>query len=195
MKILLVSDVESRFIWDYFDKKAFTGVELILSCGDLSASYLEFLVTMIGAPLFYVPGNHDKRFTIEPPAGCIDIDRKLTVMNGIRILGLGGCRSPHDDIHQHTENSMSRYIRKLRRAIKRAGGFDILLTHAPAFGLGDGKDLFHTGFNCFVELLDEYQPAFHFFGHQHKNYMFEKPVESYKNTQLINAYGYKILDI
>lgn len=195
MKILLVSDVESRFIWDYFDKKAFEGVELILSCGDLSASYLEFLVTMIGAPLFYVPGNHDKRFTIEPPCGCVDIDRKLTVFNGTRILGLGGCRSPYDDIHQHTESSMSKYIRKLSRAIKRAGGFDILLTHAPAFGLGDGKDLFHMGFNCYVTLLDEFNPAFHFFGHQHKNYMFEKPVENYKNTQLVNAYGYKIIDI
>lgn len=195
MKILIVSDLESSYIWDYFDKKAFSDIDIILSCGDLSASYLEFLVTMVGAPLFYVPGNHDKHFDIKPPCGCADIDRKLVTACGLRILGLGGCRSPINEIHQYTEKTMSRHVKKLKRTINRAGGFDILLTHAPAFGLGDGKDLFHTGFECYVELLDQYQPAFHFFGHQHKNYMFEKPIESYKNTQLVNAYGYKIINV
>ena len=33
--------------------------DLILSCGDLSARYLSFLVTMARCPLLYVHGNHD----------------------------------------------------------------------------------------------------------------------------------------
>lgn len=194
MRILLVSDIESRYIWDYFDKAVFSGIDIILSCGDLAASYLEFLVTMVGAPLFYVPGNHDKCFEEAPPEGCVNIDGKLVSIRGLRILGLGGCRSPHRDIHQYSEEDMSRRIRRLKLTLKRAEGFDILVTHAPAFGLGDGEDLFHKGFECFVELLDKYQPMFHFFGHQHKNYTHKNPIESYKNTRLVNACGYKIIE-
>ena len=47
MKILVVSDIESKFIWDHFDPERFRDVKMIISCGDLSARYLSFLVTMI----------------------------------------------------------------------------------------------------------------------------------------------------
>jgi hypothetical protein len=33
--------------------------ELVLSCGDLSVDYLEYLVTVAAVPLLFVPGNHD----------------------------------------------------------------------------------------------------------------------------------------
>jgi len=195
MRILVVSDKESRYIWDHFDKSVFSDIGMILSCGDLSAPYLEFLVTMVnGAPLFYVPGNHDRGFATAPPEGCVCADGKIVSAGGLRVLGLGGCRSPHRNIYQYTERDMARRVRRMRRAIKKEGGFDILLTHAPAFGLGDGRDLFHRGFECFVGLLDTYQPKYHFYGHQHKNYSHEKPPESYKNTQLVNAFGYKIIE-
>ena len=52
LRILAVSDLESKFIWEHFDPELFRGVDLILSCGDLKASYLSYLVTMIPAPLF-----------------------------------------------------------------------------------------------------------------------------------------------
>ena len=74
MKLLVVSDVESKFIWDHFDREYFRDVGLIISCGDLSANYLSFLVTMLPCPLLYVPGNHDKRYAVAPPLGCSDID-------------------------------------------------------------------------------------------------------------------------
>ena len=51
MKILVVSDREEPYIWDYFDMERFRDVDLVLSCGDLKAEYLSFLVTMIKAPL------------------------------------------------------------------------------------------------------------------------------------------------
>ena len=70
MRILAVSDFESKFIWDYFDPQVFKGVDVIISCGDLKASYLSYLVTMIPAPLYYVCGNHDKSFHKDPPQGC-----------------------------------------------------------------------------------------------------------------------------
>ncbi len=54
LRALVVSDHESEYIWDYFDASVFKGVDVIVSCGDLKAEYLSFLVTMIPAPLLYV---------------------------------------------------------------------------------------------------------------------------------------------
>ena len=54
-----------------------------------------FLVTMIPCPLFYVPGNHDKKYEREPPEGCVNIDGRVIEYKGVRMMGLGGCNSPH----------------------------------------------------------------------------------------------------
>ena len=52
MKILLLSDTEDKALWDHYSPDRLAGVDLILSCGDLRAEYLEFLVTMTNLPLF-----------------------------------------------------------------------------------------------------------------------------------------------
>ncbi len=90
MKLLLISDKESEYLWDYYQPGRLDGVDLILSCGDLHAQYLSFLVTMGGMPLLYVHGNHDKTYDRRPPEGCECIEDKLVVRKGLRILGLGG---------------------------------------------------------------------------------------------------------
>ena len=46
MRILAISDIESKYLWDYFEKSKLDGIDLIISCGDLKRQYLEFLVTM-----------------------------------------------------------------------------------------------------------------------------------------------------
>jgi len=86
VKILVVSDEESKYIWDHFDPERFKDIELIISCGDLNAKYLSFLVTMIPAPLYYVHGNHDKGYEKNPPLGCVCIDDRLVEFKGLRIL-------------------------------------------------------------------------------------------------------------
>ena len=194
MKILLVSDREEPYIWDYFDKERFKDVELVLSCGDLKAEYLSFLVTMINAPLFYVPGNHNTSYLMQPPEGCESADDRLITYKGVRILGLGGCMNYSNKEFQYTEEQMEKRIRKLRRTIKKHNGFDILLTHAPAFGLGDGTDRAHIGFKSFVTLLDTYSPRYFFHGHQHLNYGRQPRTMQYKDTTIVNAYGYYLID-
>ena len=92
MKILLLADEELPGLWDYFQKEKVDGVDLILSCGDLRAEYLEFLVTMAHCPLLYVHGNHDGAYSRHAPEGCVDIDGRLYDFRGLRILGLGGSR-------------------------------------------------------------------------------------------------------
>ena len=82
MKILAVSDIESKYLWDYFEPKKLEGVELILSCGDLAAEYLSFLATFTHAPVLYVHGNHDAGYENRPPEGCICIEDEIFTYRG-----------------------------------------------------------------------------------------------------------------
>ena len=66
MKILVVADEESPYLWDFYKPDRLKDVDLILGCGDLNQQYLEFLVTMANVPLLYVPGNHDKGYINYP---------------------------------------------------------------------------------------------------------------------------------
>ena len=67
MKILVLADVESKYLWDYFEKSKLEGIDLIISCGDLKASYLSFLATLSSVPVLYVHGNHDEKYKKIPP--------------------------------------------------------------------------------------------------------------------------------
>lgn len=194
MKILLVADREEPYIWDYFDHERFRDIEMIISCGDVKAEYLSFLVTMIKAPLFYVPGNHNDRYTLHPPEGCVSIDGKIVDYKGIRVMGLGGSRFYSGGIFQYSESQMQRRISRLKARIWWNRGFDILVSHAPAWGLGDGKDLCHQGFQAFNRLIDKYSPRYFIHGHQHLGYNTQPRIIHYRNTTIINAYGYHILD-
>ena len=189
MKILAISDKESELLWDYFKPSYLADIDLILACGDLDPRYLEFLVTLGHCPLLYVHGNHDENFKRIRPLGCINIEDKIYVHNGVRILGLGGSRKYRDGAHQYTESQMKRRSRKLWPKLMYHKGFDILLTHAPARGHGDLDTPTHAGFDTFVHLMDKYEPSYHIHGHVHLNYNLGAPrVRKYNNTTLINAY-------
>ena len=195
VKALVVSDHESSFIWDYFDKSVFQGVDVIFSCGDLKASYLSFLTTMVAAPLYYVHGNHDASYIHKPPEGCESMENAIIEINGIRFLGFGGCKSNSPKPFHYTEKSMNKQIIKRIPQICTYGGFDVLVTHAPAAGLGDGEDVFHQGFSSFRTLINQFTPLYHLHGHQHLNYGSKNYMIQYGATTIINAYGYRILDI
>lgn len=196
MKILLIADKESPYLWDYYQPGRLKDIDLILSCGDLKAEYLSFLVTMSTAPLFYVHGNHDTTYNKFPPEGCECIDDRLVTFGGLRIMGMGGCMRYSQRDHQYTEKEMQRRLHKQRHALRRAKGVDILLTHAPAKGYGDGKDLCHQGFECFVPFVEQYHPRFMVHGHVHMNYGtgISRKLQ-HGDTTIINAYERYILEI
>lgn len=196
MKILAVSDEECLALWDYYTPGRLDGIDLIISCGDLKASYLSFLVTMAKCPVLYVPGNHDTRYDRNPPEGCDPIDGHVVVYNGIRIMGLGGCRKYHPGPHQYTETEMRRRIRKLRFPLWRTKGVDIVVTHAAPEGLGDADDPAHRGFEAFRDLLDKYRPSHLIHGHVHMTYGHNTPRElDHNDTKIINAYERYIIEI
>ena len=196
MKILIVSDEECPFLWDYYVPGKLDGIDLIISCGDLNSRYLSFLVTMAKCPVLYVHGNHDTGYKQNPPEGCDCIDDAIVVYNGVRIMGLGGCRKYHPGAHQYTEKQMRLRIALLTWKMKRLGGIDILVTHAPPEGLGDDEDPAHWGFAAFREFLDKFHPKYFVHGHVHMTYGRNIPrVRDHNGTTLINAYERYILEI
>ena len=189
MKILAISDVPSKALWDYCTKEKLEGVDLILSCGDLPKKYLEYLTNFTASPILYVHGNHDGNYRGAEPGGCICVDDEVYVWRGLRIMGLGGSiRYNKEETYQYTEREMKRRVRKLWFKAHRVGGIDLLLTHSPASGLNDGEDRAHKGFQCFNDLLDEYEPKWFVHGHVHLNYDAKLPrVCERGNTTVINA--------
>ncbi|MBQ5335713.1 MAG: metallophosphoesterase family protein [Oscillospiraceae bacterium] len=189
MKIMAMSDVESKSLWDFYKKGKLSGVDLIISCGDLHPEYLSFIETVSNMPLLYVHGNHDEKYAKHPPEGCECIEDRVYVHNGIRILGLGGSMRYRPGLHQYTEQDMQRRIRKLWLKLRRTRGFDILVTHAPAKGFHDGDDLCHQGFEAFLPLIEQYQPKYFIHGHMHMDYGLKTPrVSQLGSTTVINAY-------
>lgn len=197
MKILVLADAESKYLWDYYDKSKLEGIDLIISCGDLAPQYLSFLATFTHAPVLYVHGNHDTCYEETPPDGCICIDGSIYVFNGVRILGLGGSMEYkfNGSPNQYTEAAMEKRIKKMKRTIKKYNGFDMLITHSPAFNINDSSDLAHTGFKCFRTLMEDYRPKYFVHGHVHINYGRDFVRESsYLNTKVINAYEKYIIE-
>lgn len=192
---MTIADEESAYLWDHFEKSKLAGIDLIISCGDLNPHYLSFLATFTSAPVLYVRGNHDGKYEKTPPEGCICIEDQIYVHEGIRILGLGGSMRYTGGPNQYTERDMRKRVSKLWFPLLRHRGFDILVTHAPAYQLGDGRDLPHQGFKTFVELMDKYHPRYFLHGHVHMTYGRNyKRYDKYEDTQIINGFERFVFD-
>ena len=196
MKILTIADEECDALWEYYVPGRLKEYDLIISCGDLKASYLSFLVTMARCPVLYVHGNHDTGYDRKPPEGCDCIDDHFVVYNGIRILGLGGCRKYHPGPYQYTEKEMRRRIRRLKFQLWRHKGVDIVVTHAAPEGLGDDEDVAHWGFKALRDLIEKYHPAYLVHGHVHMTYNHNIPREmEHGGTRVINAFERYVIEI
>lgn len=202
MRILTLSDKVVESLHGPALTQIAHGVEMVLSCGDLPADYLEYIVSMLNVPLFYVMGNHgsdggERVF----PEGCENVDMRAVEYKGLLIAGLeGSIRYNNRPNFQYTENEMRAKLAKLTPALvlnrARYGRYlDILITHAPPYQIGDGEDLPHRGFKSFVWLIDNYKPRYLIHGHVHVYDNREQTQIQRGTTTIINTYGYKILDI
>lgn len=186
MKILLISDEEDPALWDYYRPGRLDGYDLIVSAGDLDPEYLSFLVTMSRAPVLYVHGNHDGCYQKHPPEGCECIEDRVVTVKGLRILGLGGSALYSGGPHQYTERQMRRRIFRANARIRRANGVDLIVTHAPPGGFGDGEDYAHRGFAAFLPLIARWRPKALIHGHVHLRYGMER-VRMLDGTAVVNA--------
>lgn len=194
VRIMVLADVPNRAIWDFFEPSRLKGIDLIISCGDLPAEYLAFISTFFNGDVLYVHGNHDKEYLCCPPGGCIDIEDRIYVYKGIRILGLGGSIRYKKGPYQYTQAEMHRRVLKLWFKLKKAHGIDILVTHSPAMGINDIPDHVHEGFAAFLELIHRYHPRYLIHGHVHMNYGRCPRISEYEGTTIINAYDKYIFE-
>ena len=218
MKILCVSDTTRSLAFSSNVSGIYKGTSLILSCGDMPMASHDYLSTMLRKDVYYVYGNHnletfrmdmdkDVRFASRFNRDCNDdfygfmIDGKCVrdKSTGLIIAGLGGSMRYNNGESQYTEAQMRRRIRKLAMTLRynkiRYGRYlDILITHAPPFGIGDGEDLCHRGFRCFLDFMDKYTPKYLLHGHVHLDDHNSNRVSRYGGTQVINVFGSYLLD-
>ncbi|MGB3210836.1 MAG: metallophosphoesterase [Desulforhopalus sp.] len=197
MKILSVSDTVSKNLLESVGGgPAITDIELILACGDLPPEYLSALKNRYDTPLFYVLGNHDLRYAESPPLGCVHIDRQIVNLGALRITGFSGSRWYNGSVNQYTEKQMASFIRKMRFALWRSKGIDLVITHAPPRFIHDAEDPCHRGFRVYLDFIEKYRPLYFIHGHIHA--LFENDSERItrvKSTTVLNSYGFHVLEV
>jgi len=206
VKILAVSDQVLDRVYTLASSGQFQNIELILGCGDLPHEYLEYLVTVLNVPLFYVPGNHDAeedpRQIDSHAEGGSNLDLKLVRHKRFLIGGFGGSiRYRPAGTNQYTQQQA--YIRVYRllprlllNRVQYGRALDVLISHSPPWGIHDDKDPAHNGLKALNWLIHFAQPRYHFHGHTH---FFNKNIESSETTvgltKVINVFPYRTIDV
>jgi Icc-related predicted phosphoesterase len=208
VKLLAVTDKVVDLIYSPSVVEKFGDVDMVLSCGDLPYYYLEYIVTMLGVPLLYVHGNHDPPVEyaasgaqLTGPGGGVNIHGRLVREKGLSVAGLEGSirYKPHGK-YQYTEGQMWRRALRLAPALlyhrlATSRPLDILLAHSPPFGIHNGRDRTHVGFNSFLWLMRHFKPRYLLHGHRHVYNPLETTETCYQDTTVINVYPYKVLEI
>ena len=207
MKALLISDKIVENIYSNSISDRLKDIDLIISCGDLPNYYLEFIVSTLNKPLFYVMGNHfnngmytENGLSTRHPEGCIDLDGKIIEFCNIVMTGFAGSMKYSNGLYQYSDSQMFLKACRLKvrlffRKLFRKKCVDIIVTHAPPFKIHDGEDLCHRGFKVFNKLIDFCKPKFFIHGHIHLYGTGNNWKTLIGNTQVINAYGFRIIDI
>jgi len=201
VKVLCISDhVESMLHGPTLNSYA-GGVEAVISCGDLPFDYLEYIITFLGVPVFYVLGNHDPApDSKEYPGGCTPLDGQVVDAGGVVLAGLSGSRLYSGGPNQYTERQMRRRAWALSARIRGRSLLgrpvpEVFVTHAPPFGLGDREDPAHVGFESFLGLIDRHNPRLWLHGHIHLYGADPQRVTSRGETEVINVFGHRILEV
>ena len=186
--------------------------ELVLAAGDLPWDYLEYLADSVDAPMLFVPGNHDPEVgraragrngvytsggvpcDSPRPRGMTNLDQQVVEAAGLRVAGLGGCVRYRPGANQYTQREYAARARRMLRRARTRGPVDILLTHAPPLGLGDGEDRPHVGIEALHGVLDRLTPTWHLHGHIHP-YGQKLPDRVVGPTTLRNVIPWRVLDV
>ncbi len=207
MKILAVSDVELGLIYSPQISQRFRHIDLAIGCGDLPYYYLEYIISSLDIPLYFVRGNHASQVESgahgdrTAPWGAIDLHRRaFRDPSGLLLAGIEGSLRYNYGHHQYTQSEMWAMVFSLTPALflnhLRYGRYlDIFVTHASPWKIHDLEDLPHRGIKAFNWLIKVFQPAYHLHGHVHV-YRNDTVTETLVGkTRVINAYGYRELSL
>ena len=200
-KVLSLSDKQIDSIYSSQVKTRFADVDLILGCGDLAYYYLEFVISMLNVPLYYVRGNHSnlvEHTSSGPkthPHGGTDLHRRVINRHGLIIAGVEGSLRYSNGPFQYSQTEMWGHVlrivpRLLRNRALYGRYLDIFISHAPPWGIHDQTDLPHQGIKAFRWLLETFRPRYHFHGHIHVYRQDVQTVTQYLSTTVINTCGF-----
>jgi len=206
IKVLAVSDQVVDRIYTLAVNEHFKNVDLILGCGDLPYTYLEYLVSVLGVPLYYVPGNHDPEYnayrSLSHAEGSSNLDLKTARYKGLLLAGLGGSiRYRPDGVNQYTQReaffrAYGLLIRLFGNQIRFGRKLDILISHSPPFEIHDDESYAHQGLKALNFLIRAVQPRYLFHGHTHFfRHNLEENVTQVGRTTIMNIFPYKVIEI
>ncbi len=200
MKILCVSDTEMPQLHSAVNlRRQYNDIDMVISCGDMSPAYLDFITSIVPVPLFYVRGNHDEKYSDEPPGG-IDLHRQVVEFGGLTMAGLEGCIRYNKGEIQYSQGQMHRMVLGLTPKILahrwlRRRGIDLFVTHSPARDIHDGKDVAHRGFDSFLNFMRWFRPRYMLHGHVHTWDRRKTVRTQYLSTCVININPFTVLEL
>ena len=206
MKLLTVSDKECLRVYSSQIKERFHDVDLAIGCRDLSYYYLEYIISSLDVPLYYVRGNHAKAVEYgcygsrRSPWGAVNLHKKVIrdKETGLILAGIQGCLRYNNGDYQYSQAEMWAMVLQLVPSLIlnkiRYGRFlDIFVTHAPPRGIHDCQDPAHRGVNAFKWLIRVFKPAYHLHGHIHVYSPKTVTITKVGETLVMNSYGYRKL--
>ena len=170
MKILAISDnVLAQIENPDFLRQNYGDADVVVSCGDMSPPYIDFVASVLNVPLFFVRGNHDVDYAPGYPGG-ENLHRKAVYYRGLWFAGLEGSILYNGGPAQYSDVSMFGMILAmaggmLRRRRRLGYGVDVLVTHSPPRGTHDLPDQTHRGFRSLNLALSWYRPRYLIHGH------------------------------
>ena len=202
MKILSVSDEEDSLVYSSQIASRFRGADLAISCGDLHNNYLDYLVSMLNVPLYYVHGNHVSLNDREGPAGGSDLHGRVKrdAQSGLLLAGIEGSLEYNGGPYQYSQTELwllawRLSLGLLRNRLRYGRYLDVLVTHAPPWGIHDADDRPHQGIKAYGWLIRVYQPALHLHGHVHLYRQDAVRETQVGRTRVINTYGHRFTDL
>lgn len=206
MKVLSLSDTVCDLIYSPNVRQKFGDVDLVLDCGDTPYYYLEYVVSALDKPTFFVRGNHAKVMEYGdagPRAyahGAVDLHRRVLNHKGILLAGVEGSLRYHPGPFQYNQREMWRNVFSLIPGVMKNRIFhgkylDIFVTHSPPWGIHDERDLPHQGIKAFLWFIRVFQPSFHFHGHIHTYRPDTVMATQIGKTRVINTYGYRVTEM
>ena len=198
MKILSVSDEESGLVYSTQIASRFRGTDLAISCGDLPNHYLDYMVSMLNVPLYFVHGNHVSVADESRPCGGTNLHRqvKYDPHSGLLLAGIEGSIQYNFGRYQYSQEEMwflawGLSLSLMRNKMRFGRYLDVLVTHAPPWHIHDADDRPHQGIKAFNWLIRVYQPALHLHGHVHLYRQDAIRETLVGGTRVVNTYGYR----
>jgi Icc-related predicted phosphoesterase len=206
VKVLTISDVEVNLLYSPRILERFTDVDLILSCGDLPYYYLEYMVSMLDVPLIFVHGNHHNQDeegehgARQAPWGGFNLHRRVHRAEGLLMAGIEGSLRYNNGPGQYSQSEMwmaawALIPGLLLNRLRFGRYLDVLISHAPPWGIQDAKDRPHQGAKAFLWLDRVFKPAYHFHGHTHLYRMDAVMDTKFHQTHIVNTYGYRVTEL